>query len=291
MSYGVEIIDATPKWIEIPFISIYLVYGSRDVLIDTGVKSSSEKVIKILSGRDFEELDYVLTHIHIDHVSGLGYLHERFRGNVYLHPRAVRHVSNPSKLWGSAKEALGEFAELYGEPKAVDEMYLVPVSDGMIVPVGGELMFMYTPGHASHHISIFHKDSNGLFVGDSAGIYIEDYGYVIPTTIYPCRLDLYLSSLRRMRMLKPSILYYAHYGFSEDGWRSLDALYNTLLEWGKAARDLDNVEEFKSYIISNDEVFRGIYSRLDDYPLAKLLVDLAIKGVFEEVNRDPGVVG
>jgi len=286
MSYGVELIDATPDWLDVPFLATYLVYGERNVLIDAGVKSSSKKLIKALSGRDFNELDYALTHIHIDHVSGLGYLHEKFKGYVYLHPKAVKHVADPSKLWEAAKEALGDFAELYGEPKPVEEKYLVPVSNGMIIPSGGELMFLHTPGHASHHISIYHKDSNGLFVGDSAGIYIPQLEYVIPTTIYPCRLDLYMASLRRMKLLKPSIIYYAHYGISEDGWRKLDELYNRIVEWGKLVSESDSVESFTENILDNDEPFKEIYRKIEEVPLAKILVDLAIKGIYEEVKRD-----
>ena len=287
MSYGIELIDATPDWLDVPFLATYLVYGERNVLVDSGVKSSSEKLIRALSGRDFTEIDYVLTHIHIDHVSGLGYIHDRFKGYVYLHPRAVEHVSNPSKLWSAAKDALGEFAELYGEPKPVDEKYLVPVSNGMIIPSGGELMFIYTPGHASHHISIYHKDSDGLFVGDSAGIYINQFEYVIPTTIYPCRLDLYMISLRRMKLLKPSLLYYAHYGIAEDGWRKIDELYKRVREWSKVASDERDIDSYTKYIVDNDETFKKIYVNLDSLPLAKILVDLALKGIYEEVRRDP----
>ncbi len=290
MGYGVELIDATPDWIDVPFISVYLIYGDKNTLVDVGPKSSSEKVLKTLSGRDFNELDYAITHIHIDHVGGLGYIHEKYPGYVYLHPRAVKHVADPSKLWETAKEALGDFADLYGEPKPVDEKHLVSVGNGMIIPSGGDLMFVYTPGHASHHISIYHKDSNGLFVGDSAGIYIKELEYIIPTTIYPCRLDLYMASLRRMKLLKPDIVYYAHYGISEDGWRKIDELYSRIVEWSKAAADISSIESFTENILSNDESFREIYNKLDEVPLAKILVDLAIKGIYEEVKKDPEII-
>lgn len=285
MSYGVELIDATPKWLDIPFLATYLVYGERDVLIDSGVKSSSEKLIRSLSGRDFSELDYVITHIHIDHVSGLGYVHEKFKGSIYLHPRAVKHVADPSKLWTSAKATLDVFAEMYGEPKPVDEKYLIPVSDGGAIPPREDLITIYTPGHASHHISIYHSDSNGLFVGDSAGIFISQIDYIIPTTIYPCKLDLYMSSLRKMMDYRPSIIYYAHYGISEGGWRNLNQLYSMLENWIRIASDSKSLDDFRRYILDEDELFRKVYIEMDKYPLAKLLVDLAIRGVYEEVKH------
>lgn len=290
MSYGVELIDATPNWLDVPFLATYLIYGDRYVLVDAGVKSSADKLIIALSNRDFDELDYIVTHIHIDHVGGLGYLHERFKGYVYLHPKALKHVADPSRLWESAKEALGSFAELYGEPKPVEEKYLIPVDDGMTIHSGGELMFIHTPGHASHHISIYHYDSKGLFVGDSAGIYIAQLEYIIPTTLYPCKLDLYMASLKKMASLKPDIIYYAHYGISEEGWRKMDELYKRIVEWGKIAADSDSIESFTENILSEDESFRYIYNKLDEIPLAKILVDLAIKGIYEEVKRNQNIL-
>ncbi len=280
MSYGIEIIDATPDWLDIPFLATYLVYGERNVLIDSGVKSSSEKMLRALSGRDFSELDYIITHIHIDHVSGLGYLHEKFRGSVYLHPRAVKHVADPSKLWSSALQALSVFAEMYGEPKPVEEKFLVGVEDGYVLEDVG-LEIIHTPGHASHHISILHRDSQGIFVGDSAGIYVAELEYVIPTTIYPSRVDLYIESLKKMLRYRPKLLYYAHYGIAENGWRLLDNQVKQLENWLRYAEDSISLDSFISTILDSDEAFRGIYKRLDDLPLAKLLVDLALKGVYE----------
>ncbi len=49
------------------------------------------------------------------------------------------------------------------------------------------LKFIYTPGHANHHYSIYDKKSNGIFTGDTAGVrYAEltDEGeaFYLPTT-------------------------------------------------------------------------------------------------------------
>jgi len=285
MSYGIEVLDATPEWLEVRFISIYLVYGEgdRDLLIDVGPRSSSEKVLRLLSGRGYSGLDYYITHIHLDHVGALGEVHRTLRGSVYLHPRAVKHVADPTRLWETALASLGGFAELYGEPLPVEGEYLVGVEDGHSLEEYG-LILIHTPGHASHHISAYHKESRGMFVGDSAGIYVEELDYVIPTTIYPTRLDSYMESLEKMLRYRPRLLYYSHYGVAEDGVDKLNRLLKTLDGWVSAARDIEAEEEYRSYIVSGEEEFSRIYSRLEEIPLAKTLVDLAIKGVYEWVR-------
>lgn len=286
MSYGIEILDATPEWLDIPFISIYLVYGEgdRDLLVDVGPRSSSTKVLKLLSGRGYESLDYYITHIHLDHVGALGEVHRSLEGNVYLHPRAVKHVADPTRLWETALASLGGFAEMYGEPLPVSKDFLVGVEDGYVLDEYG-LKLIHTPGHASHHISAYHEESRGMFVGDSAGIYVEELDYVIPTTIYPTRLDSYIESLEKMLSYRPSLLYYSHYGIAEDGVDKLSRLLKTLETWISAARDLGSEDEYRDYITSGDEEFRRIYARLEEIPLAKTLVDLAIKGVYEWVRE------
>ena len=88
-----------------------------------------------------------------------------------------------------------------------------------------------------------------------------------------------------MLSYRPSLLYYSHYGIAEGGVDKLSRLLKTLETWISAARDLGSEDEYRDYITSGDEEFRRIYARLEEIPLSKTLVDLAIKGVYEWVRE------
>lgn len=116
----------------------------------------------------------IVTHIHLDHSAGTAALLEACPNAVVLaHPRAVRHLVDPTRLVESAKQVYGEelFARLYGTVQAVPEARVRAVNDNEQISLNDrKLVFMHTAGHARHHITIFDETSKTAFTGDTFGV-------------------------------------------------------------------------------------------------------------------------
>ena len=226
----VEVIDATPEGSGI--ISVYLVTGSRgSALIDAGPSNGVGRVIEFIRSRGLS-LDYVvLTHVHIDHGGASGALSRAFNSRVLVHPRGLKHVIDPSVLWEQSRQALGPIALYYGEPVAVESSKAFQVSDGEVIDLGGAtLKMIHTPGHASHHMSIYLVEEGLMFTGDSAGVVI-DGNVKVPTTPAPLKPKLYIESLERMIVERPRRVAIAHYGIVEDGVNYLRWHLNEIKLW------------------------------------------------------------
>src|SRR5439155_9978327 len=91
---------------------------------------------------------------------------------VYGHERVAPHMVDPEKLIASATRLWpGEMYTLWGEFRPVPPDRLEVLRGGERISAGGrDLAVLYTPGHASHHVSYFSADSGIAFVGDTAGI-------------------------------------------------------------------------------------------------------------------------
>ena len=233
--YMVDIncIDVTPQY-KSGYICSYLVDSSeKRLLIETGPMSSVAKLLDGLAdlGYSLSDIDFIIvTHIHLDHAGSVGQLVSMNRGiRVYVHPRGLIHLNNPIKLWSASKKTLGETAKLYGEPTPVPMQNLYAPKDGEIISIDEDIIkFIYTPGHASHHMSIFLMKSGVIFTGDSAGINIS--GNIIPVTPPPHNPIKAIDSLRKMINLHPRRIAFTHFGLY-DGLAYLERALNKWVMW------------------------------------------------------------
>src|SRR6266851_3642148 len=152
--------------------------GHRAV-VDPGPGSTFETLQRQLQARGIGvgELDAILlTHIHLDHAGATGSLvRENPRLAVYVHKIGAPHVMDPSKLLASAQRLWpNELQRLFGETLPVPAENLHILEGGEKLTLGSrQVEVVYTPGHASHHVSYFDKTEGVAFVGDTAGVRIE----------------------------------------------------------------------------------------------------------------------
>ncbi len=115
-----------------------------------------------------------VTHVHLDHAGGVSALLATCpEAAVLAHPRAARHLVDPSKLVASAKAVYGEelFAKLYGDVLPVPAERVRGVEDGEEIPFRkAKLRCIHTRGHANHHFCLIDPVLEGVFTGDSFGI-------------------------------------------------------------------------------------------------------------------------
>ncbi len=142
-----------------------------------------------LHGLSVADLDAILlTHIHLDHAGATGALvRENSALTVYVHASGARHLADPAKLLASATRLWGDDLKiLFGETLPVPAQNIRIMEGPQTLTLGGrKLDVVYTPGHASHHVSYFDDDAGVAFVGDTAGIRIDNGPYILPATPPP----------------------------------------------------------------------------------------------------------
>jgi len=236
ISSKITLIDVNPP---IPgfdnFIASYLLHGEKKALVDVGPTCGIPSLLATLRQIPVrtEDIEYiVLSHIHLDHAGGIGAAMKAFPyAKLIVHPRGRIHLVDPSRLWRSSLETLGETAVQYGSLEPVSEERIIPAEDGMILDLGGESRWeiYFTPGHASHHISLFNKQEKLLIAGEAGGICANDIFRV--TTPPPFKLDELLGSIDKLLALRPERICYAHFGCYDGAVERLQRIRNKTLLW------------------------------------------------------------
>lgn len=244
-------------------ICSYIIKASKITLVESGPTSSVPNLISGLKELDisFEDVQYLaLTHVHLDHGDGAGTL-LKFLPNakVLVHQRGMQHLINPERLWQSAQTVLGFVSEIFGKPEPVPKERIIPVTEGTFdLDDGAKLKIVETLGHASHNLSYEESFNDGVFPGDAAGTYFPEFDIVVPTTPSPFRLDVALTSLDKLINLKPSVLYYSHFGKAVNAVKRLNDYKVQLELWSRIAEEGVkqnwNLEQIRDKIIAEDKV-------------------------------------
>jgi glyoxylase-like metal-dependent hydrolase (beta-lactamase superfamily II) len=225
------------------FIASYVVLGEKIAIVETGPTSTVDNLLEGLKeiGINFGDISFIaVSHIHLDHGGGAGTL-MRYLPNAKLivHPRGAPHLVNPEKLWTQSRQVLGKVAELYGAPEPVSPERIIQASDGMNISLGKgiELEILETLGHASHHFSYCEKNSQTVFPGDAAGIYLNKFDIIVPTTPPPFHLETALSSIDKLVQKAPKFLCYTHFGVAENAIEKLQRHAAQLRLWADIVAD------------------------------------------------------
>ena len=220
-------------------VAAYLVRGKENALIDMGYRSSSEVVIRDLENEGLgpDNLDYLLpTHVHLDHAGSCGSLAQHFpHAIVRVHPVGEPHLINPTRLVEGVKELFGEdLSSRYGFPVPINKQRVRSIGDDESVDLGGgaELRCVWTPGHASHHLSYAFDDEGVMFTGDAVGVTYPDFPTLVPTTP-PSSFNLAkaIESINRILELSPAQLCTPHFGILNDAKAKLIENVTVLLDW------------------------------------------------------------
>jgi len=183
------------------------------VLVDTGFDESGWVLSEALDGREVKGV--LLTHSHIDHISGAWL----FDVPVYIHQDDVPGLEEAgagSNFWVALMEVP------LGAPPVPEG--LVEVRDGDVVEIGGaEFHAVHLPGHTPGHTAWLYRDL--LFMGDALPMRQTEEGelrFNLPPE-YP---DLAARHLRRIRAIGPNEICDGHNGRIYD----VDAAIDEALE-------------------------------------------------------------
>jgi glyoxylase-like metal-dependent hydrolase (beta-lactamase superfamily II) len=153
------------------------VQGDEAAFVETNTAHAVPKLLAALDqeGLAPEQVRWVIvTHVHLDHAGGASALMRALPNATLLaHPRAARHLVDPSKLVASALAVYGaaQFAKLYGTIEPIDADRVRSLDDGATVPLGdATLRFLHTRGHANHHFIVYDPAREAVFTGDTFGL-------------------------------------------------------------------------------------------------------------------------
>src|SRR3984885_1202255 len=161
----------------------YLIRGSRPCLVETGTAPSAPVVRAALSDLGVDAADLasvVVTHIHLDHAGGAGDIAAMYpAAEIVVHQRGARHLADPSRLMASARAVYGDALDaLFGElaPTPAERIRAGTDPGTGDLGDGRRLDSHHAPGHAKHHVGLLDSASGDLYVGDAAGVYVQETG-------------------------------------------------------------------------------------------------------------------
>jgi glyoxylase-like metal-dependent hydrolase (beta-lactamase superfamily II) len=260
------------------FDAIHLVVEQgRVAIIDTSTRYAVPRVMEALKalGLGPHQVDWILlTHVHLDHAGGAGELMKLCpNARLTVHPRGLRHMIDPSKLWAAVCEVYGtEMAQReYGgmEPIAADRIVETP--EGASVQLAGrEFEFWDAPGHAKHHVYIRDTKTNSFFTGDTFGISYRDFdnahGPFIFVTSSPSQFtpeDLQ-RSMSRLMAAQPPAVYITHYAEVRDVERQGSLLLKQTDQFAEIALRHQAAESERAGLIRAD-LTKLLLGQLNDH--------------------------
>ncbi len=197
----VEVSELTPslKLYRVGLINYYLFMGEKNVLIETGLTCTAEKLLEELE----ENVDAVIiTHSHFDHIAGLSVILEQYPDAEVAGHEKIAPLLEKEKVIKSWYSDNSHFCkEEVQEPnlrldrglKEGDTFY-------------GLEIFEF-PGHAPDSIGVYSRKENALLVTDCLG-YFTSSGRIVPLFFY--NYQQYLDSIQRISGFRPQVLGVGH---------------------------------------------------------------------------------
>jgi glyoxylase-like metal-dependent hydrolase (beta-lactamase superfamily II) len=222
--------------------AVLLESDGHNAILDPGPASTLEALRAQLQlrGLSVSDLDAILlTHIHLDHAGASGtLLGENPNLRVFVHSKGAAHLADPSKLLASARRLWGDdLQRLFGETLAVPQENIQILDGEETVSVGTrKIEVIYTPGHASHHVTYFDEQEGVAFAGDTAGIRIANGPYIMPATPPPdIDLAVWEQSFAAILDRQPSKLFVTHFGYAGNPAKHIADFRERLHLWAEIA--------------------------------------------------------
>ena len=162
--------------ISLGFVSMFLLKGEKNVLIDAGVPGQIERLTRglTISNTQLHEIDLLLlTHGHFDHVGLASEIVERSGAQTAIHAREKSWVESgipptPPGVtpWGRFLMSLMKLAPKMSVPATKIDIVLGD-DDFSLEAYGVPARVIYTPGHTMGSMSVL-MESGEAIVGDLA---------------------------------------------------------------------------------------------------------------------------
>lgn len=186
-------------------INCYLI---EDVLIDAGIKSSANIILKALNNRAVNK--HVLTHAHADHQGSSKTICETLGIPLWCSELEKPAAENGNVIfeYPNPSHLISKFQQKFWAGKGYPISQTIKEDD----KVGG-FTVIETPGHSSGHLSFFRENDGVLIVGDvltNMNLLTTVVGLNEPPNLFTADKELNRKSIKKLASLNPKILCFGH---------------------------------------------------------------------------------
>lgn len=248
------------------FTAAYLrVSGDACAFIETYTSHALPRLLEGLAraGKKPEDVRYVVvTHAHLDHAAGASALISACPNATLLaHPRAARHLVDPSKLVKSATGVYGEerVKKVYGQIDPIPAERVRALEDGASFGFGDATFTVFhTAGHANHHFIVHDPTLETVYTGDTFGLVypaLQKQGRFALASTSPTNFDAVEArkSVDRVMELKTKTARPTHFGEVT----GLEEIASQLRGW------IDRADAWVQQCAASDESLDAMTKRLE----------------------------
>ena len=219
-------------------MSCYYIDTSDPILIEVGPSNSFPYLISALESLGIQDIKRTaITHLHLDHVGGIGHLNEKYKENfVYVHELGLKHLPNPERLWKAVSDVYTEewLKKNWGEIKPIPLENIKKLNDGADIKIDKNRIIkaLYSPGHAKHHYSFYDETSGTIFIGDTLGL-IYPHGNFVQPNLPPPDFDkeVLFSTLEHIEKLDLKQVAIAHFGIHTNPYELINNAKESIDLW------------------------------------------------------------
>lgn len=200
--------------VSLGFVKSFIIKGEKTIIVDAGIKGSSDKIIKELeiNGISHEDVSLIIiTHAHSDHYGGLLALKNCLSAPVAVHESEAEYLrtgkSAPVVVHNPFFKLLFKLFRHSDIGRIEPEIVFDDKLDLSEYGVNGTVVL--TPGHTEGSVSIIIDEGN-IIVGDMIGGKADGSRASLPF-IYS-DIDVLKNSIRKILNFKPVRIYTSHGG-------------------------------------------------------------------------------
>ena len=259
-------------------MSCYYIDSSNPILVEVGPSNSFPYLISSLESLGIREVKRsAMTHLHLDHIGGIGHLVEKYKEHfVYVHELGIKHLPNPEKLWKAVSDIYTEewLSTNWGEIKPTPIKNIHSLQDKELIDLGNgrKLEAIYGPGHAKHHYTFYDEYSKTLFMGDTLGLIYPHGDFVQPNLPPPdFNKELLFKTLDDLKKLDLKYLGLAHFGMHGNPYKLIENAKKNIEEWLIFSKNLNDMsdktatESIRSWVRGNYEFLNIDENTIDNY--------------------------
>jgi len=143
-------------------VNTYLVYDETlsCVVIDPGMETAEENEVftSFINRNNLKIKAVLLTHTHIDHISGLRCLYDLYKTPVYLHEDAKK-ILHQAEIYASV---------MGFETGNLEDIPVTTIDHGGIITFGqSQIEALFVPGHAAGSLCFCIHSDKAVFSGDA----------------------------------------------------------------------------------------------------------------------------
>ncbi|MBI3235952.1 MAG: MBL fold metallo-hydrolase [Bacteroidetes bacterium] len=183
-------------------------YVIDDILIDSGIRSSGNKILKAI--KNIAITKHVLTHAHADHQGSSDFLCNTLNIPLWTSELEKENAESGNVIdeYPNNNGFIARFQQKYWAGKGHKVAQVLKEGDEV-----GSFTVIDTPGHSKGHISFFRVSDRVMIVGDvliNMNLVTTIVGLNQPPNLFTTDKKKNRASIKKIAALKPKILCFGH---------------------------------------------------------------------------------